>query len=132
MVQALGLSTPKGEVWPGIPEDAEIVTYVSRGFEEYRGFPQAIKALVKLQQMRHKAHVLIAGSDVVAYGAGRSDGRSWQTWAQEEAGLDPKRTHWLGALQTDDYHRLLKVSNVHLYLTIPFVLSWSLLEAMAA
>ena len=126
------LSTSTGEAWPGIPDDAEIVTYVSRGFEEYRGFPQAIKAFAKLQQMRHKVHVLIAGSDVVAYGAGRSDGRSWQTWAQEEPGLDTKRTNWLGALQTSDYHRLLKVNHVHLYLTMPFVLSWILLEAMAA
>ena len=126
------LSTSSGVVWPGLPSDAEIATYVSRGFEEYRGFPQAIKALAKLQQMRRKVHVLIAGNDLVAYGAGRSDGRSWQTWAQEEAGLDPQRTHWLGPLQTNDYHRLLEVSHVHLYLTIPFVLSWSLLEAMAA
>ena len=46
--------------------------------------------------------------------------------------LDPSRTHWLGSLQTDDYHRVLASSDVHLYLTVPFVLSWSLLEAMAA
>ena len=120
------------QVWPGCSVDSEIVTYVSRGFEEYRGFPQAMKALAQLQQMRSKVQVLIAGSDLVAYGAGRSDGRSWQTWAEQEAGLDPQRTHWLGALQTADYHRLLHASHVHLYLTIPFVLSWSLLEAMAS
>ena len=46
--------------------------------------------------------------------------------------FDPHRTHWLGALQTEDYHDVLAVSDVHLYLTVPFVLSWSLLEAMAA
>ena len=128
----LSSATGQDEVWPGCSKDAEIVTYVSRGFEEYRGFPQAMKALAQLQQMRPKVEVLIAGSDLVAYGAGRSDGRTWQTWAKEEAGLDPQRTHWLGALQTPEYHRLLQVSHVHLYLTIPFVLSWSLLEAMAA
>ncbi len=126
------LSRSDHQAWPGCPKDAEIVTYVSRGFEEYRGFPQAMKALAQLQRMRPKVQVLIAGSDLVAYGAGRSDGRSWQKWAQDEAGLDRDRTHWLGALQTSDYHRLLQASHVHLYLTIPFVLSWSLLEAMSA
>lgn len=111
---------------------AEIVTYVSRGFEEYRGFPQAMKAFALLQQRRPRVQVLIAGSDIVAYGAGRADGRSWQTWAQQEVGLDPQRTHWLGPLQEADYLQLLACSDAHLYLTVPFVLSWSLLEAMAA
>ena len=116
-----------------LPEgDVEVVTYVSRGFEEYRGFPQAMQALAHLQSARPNVHVLIAGSDVVAYGAGRPDGRSWQTWAQQDVGLDPSRTHWMGALQTPQYHQLLGLSDVHLYLTVPFVLSWSLLEAMAA
>ena len=110
----------------------EVATYVSRGFEDYRGFPQAMQALAELQRRRPQLHVLIAGSDVVAYGAGRSDGRSWGTWAKEDAGLDPARTHWLGALQDAEYHQLLVCSDVHLYLTVPFVLSWSLLEAMAS
>ena len=112
--------------------DIEVVTYVSRGFEEYRGFPQAMKALALLQKRRPNVHVLIVGSDVTAYGPARSDGRSWQAWAQEEVPLDPQRTHWLGPLQTSEYHQVLALSHVHLYLTVPFVLSWSLLEAMAA
>jgi glycosyltransferase involved in cell wall biosynthesis len=77
-------------------------------------------------------HVLLVGSDVVAYGAPRPDGRSWRQWAQEELALDPGRTHWLGALKTEAYHQVLACSQAHLYLTVPFVLSWSLLEAMAA
>ena len=77
-------------------------------------------------------HALIVGSDVVAYGGERSDGRSWGAWAKEDIALDPHRTHWLGALQTEEYHDVLAFSDVHLYLTVPFVLSWSLLEAMAA
>ena len=110
----------------------EVLTYVSRGFEEYRGFPQAMQAIAALQRRRPRLQVLIAGSDVVAYGAGRSDGRSWKAWAQSELPLDPGRTHWLGALQEPEYHALLACSDAHLYLTVPFVLSWSLLEAMAA
>ncbi|MCP9775643.1 glycosyltransferase [Cyanobium sp. WAJ14-Wanaka] len=117
-----------------LPEDSplEILTYVSRGFEDYRGFPQAMQAIALLQARRPNLHVLIAGSDQVAYGASRSDGRSWGAWAREELPLDDARTHWLGPLQEGEYHQLLACSDVHLYLTVPFVLSWSLIEAMAA
>ena len=112
--------------------NAELITYVSRGFEEYRGFPQAMHTFARLQAIRPHVHVLIAGSDVVAYGNNRSDGKSWKEWALTDVGLDPGRTHWLGALQENAYHHLLASSDVHFYLTVPFVLSWSLLEAMAA
>ena len=123
--------TQRHEALPRDP-NIEVLTYVSRGFEEYRGFPQAMKALALLQKKRPNLHALIVGADVVAYGSGREDGRSWGDWARNDLPLDPSRTHWLGSLQTDDYHRVLASSDVHLYLTVPFVLSWSLLEAMAA
>jgi len=117
-----------------LPDDPqlEVLTYVSRGFEEYRGFPQAMQAIGRLQKLRPNLHVLIAGHDGVAYGATRADARSWGTWAREECELDPARTHWLGMLQDQAYWEVLACSTVHLYLTVPFVLSWSLLEAMAA
>ena len=108
-----------------LPKDGkiEVVTYVSRGFEEYRGFPQAMQALSILQQRRPQLHVLIVGADVVAYGSRRDDGLSWGSWAKRDLHLDPLRTHWLGSLQTDCYHKVLASSDVHLYLTVPFVLS---------
>ena len=112
--------------------EIEILTYVSRGFEEYRGFPQAMETVASLQSLRPNLHVLIVGSDLVAYGSGRSDRRSWGEWARADLPLDPRRTHWMGPLQTADYHAVLSWSDVHLYLTVPFVLSWSLIEAMAA
>lgn len=112
--------------------ELEVLTYVSRGFEEYRGFPQAMKTIALLQSRRPNLHVLIVGSDLVAYGSGRSDRRSWGEWARADLPLDPGRTHWMGPLQTTDYHAVLAWSDVHLYLTVPFVLSWSLIEAMAA
>jgi glycosyltransferase involved in cell wall biosynthesis len=119
-----------------LPRDPaiEVVTHVARGFELYRGFPQAMAALALLQQRRPAAHVLIAGSDAVCYGgqATSPSGLSWGEWARLEAGLDPARTHWLGPIQSDAYHALLAHAQAHLYLTIPFVLSWSLLEAMAS
>lgn len=117
-----------------LPDDSgiEVLTYVSRCFEEYRGFPQAIEAILRIQQQRPNLHVLLVGHDGTAYGNGRSDGRGWAEWARESLPLDPCRTHWLGSLQENDYHQVLACSDVHLYLTVPFVLSWSLLEAMAA
>ena len=75
---------------------------------------------------------MIVGADVVAYGASRADGRSWGEWAKQDLSLDSSRTHWLGPLQQDDYQRVLASGDVHLYLTVPFVLSWSLIEAMAS
>ena len=114
------------------PRELEVLTYVSRGFEEYRGFPQAMQTIATLQSRRPNLHVLIVGSDLVAYGSGRSDRRSWGEWARADLPLDPGRTHWMGPLQTTDYHAVLAWSDVHLYLTVPFVLSWSLIEAMAA
>ena len=77
-------------------------------------------------------HLLLAGSDEIAYGKAKDDGRTWRQWAIDELPLDPDRTHWLGILQTEQYEQLLACSDVHLYLTVPFVLSWSLLEAMAS
>ena len=78
-------------------------------------------------------HVLIAGVDQICYGGPSCapTGESWGDWAKSSAGLDVERTHWLGALGTADYEALLAHSEAHLYLTVPFVLSWSLLEAMA-
>ena len=77
-------------------------------------------------------HVLLAGHDGTAYGTPREDGRGWADWARETLPLDPNRTHWLGSVQDQEYRQLLAVSDVHLYLTVPFILSWSLIEAMAA
>ena len=128
-----GSSTPRPNFFPDNLK-TQVVTYLARGFEVYRGFPQAIQALVLLQQMMPEVHVIIAGADQICYGGPSQapDGRTWGSWAQESAGLDPERTSWTGILQTKDYHALLAHSDVHLYLTIPFVLSWSLIEAMSA
>ena len=118
-----------------LPNDPSIrvVSHVARGFELYRGFPQAIAALVQLQRSMTDVHVFIAGADQVCYGgpSNAPNGKTWGAWAKEDAGLDPARTHWLGVLSTSEYEALLAYTDAHLYLTIPFVLSWSLIEAMA-
>lgn len=120
----------------GISLDAgdEVVTYVARNLEPYRGFHVFMRALPLLLKLRPAARVLIVGGDAVSYGSAPADGRTWRTTMLDEvrAGLDPGRVHFLGKLPYAGYLQVLQVSSVHAYLTYPFVLSWSLLEAMSA
>ncbi len=107
-----------------------IVTYVARGADPYRGFSQFIAALEALQQRDPKVEALIAGDRKVYYGAGAGTESHFHD-VMRTARLDPARTHFLGRIDTQAYIKLLQVSAVHVYLTVPFVLSWSMLEAMA-
>lgn len=110
----------------------EVVTYVARNLEPYRGFPSFIRALPSLLSRRPDAQVVIVGGDNVSYGAKPSDGRSWRETMQAEVPLDPTRVHFIPRLAYSRYVALLQVSAAHVYLTHPFVLSWSFMEAMAA
>lgn len=110
----------------------ELVTYVARGMEPYRGFPQFMAALAELQRRRPNLHGVIVGEDRVAYGRPLPDGRSFKQQALAELQLDPARTHFTGPLPYGQYLQVIQASSVHVYLTVPFVLSWSMLEAMAA
>lgn len=114
-----------------LPEDAEIITYATRGMELHRGFPQFMRALSSLQKKRPKLHAVIGGEDRVAYGARLPDGDTWKTRMLRELDLDLSRVHFTGALSRPDYLRLLQASHLHVYFTVPFVLSWSLVEAMS-
>ena len=117
---------------PDVPVEAEIVTYATRGMEPYRGFPQFMRAAAMLLRRRPNCRVVIAGDDRVVYGSRLGAGESWrQRMLAELPDLDLGRVHFTGTLPPDQYRRLLQSSAVHVYLTVPFVLSWSLLEAMA-
>ena len=109
----------------------EVVTYVARGMEPYRGFPQFIETVALLQQRRPQCHVVVVGEDRVAYGRQRSDGKTYKEWMLENTPLDMSRLHFTGRLPYSDYLQVLQASSVHVYLTRPFVLSWSMLEAMS-
>ena len=117
-----------------LPSDPNLqfITYVSRGFEEYRGFPQAVQAISRLLISHPNLHAILVGSDIVAYGKVRDDGRSWKSWAMDELHSVSNRVHWAGSVSNNEYESILSISDVHLYLTVPFILSWSLLEAMAS
>ena len=115
----------------GLPQDAELVTYVARGMEPYRGFPAFMRALAALQSKRPKLHAMIVGEDRVAYGRELPEQDSWRIRMLAELDLDPTRTHFTGPLPRPDYITVLQASDAHVYLTIPFVLSWSFIEAMS-
>lgn len=110
----------------------EIVTYVARGMEPYRGFPEFMEAAAQVLAARPNAHVVVVGEDRVAYGRKLSEGDSFKKRALETFDYDESRLHFVGLLSRGDYRKVLLASSVHVYLTIPFVLSWSMMEAMSA
>lgn len=113
---------------------AEIVTYIGRSLEPYRGFPSFMRSLPAILAQRPNAQVVVVGADSTSYGPPRADRRSYLEHMLEEMGtsIDKTRIHFLGRVPYDAYLKILQVSRVHIYLTYPFVLSWSMLEAMAA
>lgn len=114
-----------------LSEVSEIVTYVARGMEPYRGFPQFMTMLAILQKERPGCHGVIVGEERVAYGRSLPDGKSYKQLMLETLDLDLTRTHFTGSLPYRDYLQVLQASSAHVYLTFPFVLSWSMLEAMS-
>ncbi len=115
-----------------LSEAKEIVTYVSRGMEPYRGFPQFMEAVSLLQKRRKKCHVVIVGEDRVAYGRKMHEGKTYKQAMLEKYAFDLSRLHFTGRLPYSQYLQVLQASSVHVYLTRPFVLSWSMMEAMSA
>lgn len=109
----------------------EVLTYATRGMEEYRGFPEFMKAVSKLMKQRPNMHVLIGGEDRVCYGR-HLQNDTFKKKMLRELEFDLSRLHFTGPLVYSEYIKLLQVSSCHVYLTYPFVLSWSFLEAMSA
>jgi glycosyltransferase involved in cell wall biosynthesis len=115
-----------------LSEVDEIVTYVARGMEPYRGFPQFIESIYLLQQKRPNIHTVIVGNNRVAYGKQLPDGKTYKDLMLEQFPLDLSRIHFTDLLPYSEYLQVLQASFVHVYLTRPFVLSWSMLESLAA
>jgi glycosyltransferase involved in cell wall biosynthesis len=117
----------------------EIITFVTRNLEPARGCHTFIRALPEILRRRPRATVLVVGGDDVSYGSRPSPdvyppGKSWKDIFLDDvrSDLDMSRIHFLGRVPYKQYIAVLQVSMVHVYLTRPFVLSWSLLEAMSA
>lgn len=125
------LTLPNGQV---LTAQDEVLSYVSRSLEPYRGFHRFMRALPEVMRARPQAQVVLVGGDGVSYGAKPRDAESWKAkmLAQLDGQLDLSRIHFLGRVPYKQYLSLLQIARVHCYLTYPFVLSWSLTEAMAA
>lgn len=119
-----------------LSRDDEIITFVNRNLEPYRGYHIFMRALPELLARRPHARVLIVGGDGVSYGARPAESASWKEQFIAEVrpqirDADWQRVHFLGNLPYPSFIQVLRISSVHVYWSYPFVLSWSLLEAMS-
>lgn len=127
------LDLPNGQT---VTRDDEVITFVNRNLEPYRGYHSFMRALPELLRTRPHAQVVIVGADSVSYGAKPPAGQTWKQIFIDEVrdqipDADWARVHYLGHIPYDRFTALLQVSRLHIYLTYPFVLSWSLLETMS-
>lgn len=128
---AATVTLPNGRV---LKAGDEVVTFVSRNLEPYRGFHVFMRALPAILAARPECQVVVVGADGSSYGPKPVDADSHRQkyLAEIEGKADLSRVHFVGRLPFDDYVKVLQVSRLHIYLTYPFILSWSMLEAMSA
>jgi glycosyltransferase involved in cell wall biosynthesis len=124
------LRLPSGRV---LTQADEVVTFAARNFEPVRGFHIFMRALPRILAARSRAQILFIGGEGRPYGALPPRGQSWKTLFFREVAdqIDMTRIHFAGHLTHADFLTALQISSAHVYLTYPFVLSWSLLEAMS-
>lgn len=112
----------------------EVVTYVARNLEPYRGFQSFMRSLPAILSRRPNAQIVIVGGDEVSYGKRLPEGKTYREEMLKELAdsLDLSRVHFLGRVPYQTFLTVLQISRAHVYLTYPFVLSWSMLEALSA
>jgi glycosyltransferase involved in cell wall biosynthesis len=123
------LSLPNGR---RLTRADRVVTYISRNLEPTRGFPEFMRAAADLLERNPDLHIVVIGGDEVSYGGALPKGQTWRQIMLREVEIDLQRMHFLGKVKYPIYLSALQISSVHIYLTVPFVLSWSFMEAMAA
>ncbi len=123
------VTLPDGSV---IRPGDEVVSYVARDMDPYRGFPTVMRAIERLCKERPNCHFLLVGGNKAGYGRKLPQGETHKEQMLKEVDIDHDRVHFLGTLPYAQYLKVLQVSAAHIYLTKPFVLSWSMLESMAA
>ncbi|HJZ90501.1 MAG TPA: glycosyltransferase [Gemmataceae bacterium] len=116
-----------------IPDGMKIVTYATRGMESMRGFDVFMKAAKKVCDRRKDVIFLVAGQDRVCYGGDErfTGGKTFKEWVFSRDSYDRSRFGFLGLLPPTELAKLFNLTDVHIYLTVPFVVSWSLLNALA-
>lgn len=129
---------PEAEVALGrletpLTQEDEVFTYMARNMEPTRGFHAFMRALPHILDARPKARALIIGGSDVSYGKKSGSAGGYRAEMEREVGdkLDWSRVHFLGRVPYEDYQKIIQISRCHIYLTVPFVLSWSLLESMS-
>jgi glycosyltransferase involved in cell wall biosynthesis len=122
-----------GRVDKPITCEDEIVTFIALNLETTRGFHQFMRALPIIQAARPNARFLVIGGNEVSYGGKSKHPGGLRAQMEEEVGdrVNWKMVHFLGQVPFEDYKKIIQVSSCHIYLTMPFVLSWSFLESMS-
>jgi glycosyltransferase involved in cell wall biosynthesis len=118
---------------PDIPSDAPVVTFVSRGLESMRGFDRFMKLAARLGRERADVHFVVVGEENTHYGWDRlhTGGQTFKQWTMNTFDGDHSRVHFLGRIEPEQLAAVLARSSLHVYLSVPFVVSWSLLNAMS-
>tara|TARA_R110002073_G_scaffold153121_3_gene308096 strand:- start:416 stop:1666 length:1251 start_codon:yes stop_codon:yes gene_type:complete len=122
-----------GRLKRDLTRDDEVITYVARNLEKARGFHILMRALPSILKARPNARVLIVGGNDTSYGGKSKHPGGLRAEMHAELGpdVDWDRVHFLGQVPYADYQKIIQISRCHVYLTMPFVLSWSLLETMS-
>lgn len=110
---------------------SKLVTYVATGMEPMRGFPEFMQAVSQLQQRCPQCEIVVVGEDRTEYSNPLASGKTYRQLMMELYPYDLKRIHFTGRLSIDEYRQVLRASAAHVYFTFPYILSWSMLEAMA-
>lgn len=122
-----------GRLEQPLTREDEVFTYLARNLEHTRGFHIFMRALPLIQQARPNARVIVLGGSDVSYGRKSDHPGGLRGEMEAELGdqIDWDRTHFLGRVPYDNFCQIIQLSRCHIYLTMPFVLSWSFLEAMS-
>lgn len=127
--KAATFTTPSGKV---LHAGQKVITFVARNLEPYRGFHIFMRAIPEIQRRHPDAEIIIVGKDGNGYGRKLPEGDSYKKRMLEEVSFNPDTVHFTGHLGTEHFRAVMHISSAHIYLTYPFVLSWSMLEAMAS
>lgn len=111
-----------------------LVTYVARGLESMRGFDLFLRVAERIGRQRSDVLFAVAGDEQIYYGWDPqfTGAASFKQWAMARCDCDPSRFVFLGQIEPAQLAAVLARSDLHFYLTVPFVLSWSLFNALAA
>ena len=129
---SVSLQIPDGG--PLLDRSNKVVTFVNRNLEPYRGYHSFIRAVPEIQRRHPDAHFVIIGGDGVSYGKKADEGRSHKEVYLDEVRdqVDHSKLHFMGRVPYSVFLKVLQISTAHIYLTYPFVLSWSMMESMSA